>query len=223
MQEKFERRFKVFAPLLWKLCFFFQLWKEQIQKNPIRTFFTVLLNSLLHALLLYWPTYNALISSIDKYFSLAGLSTRVQSDAGTSKERGREPKRVANGELKIIHIMIMSLFYMKFHFSYVPCMSCIFPHTCYRWTLTWEYRTLWLVRGMGWSREVLKRQPPFWVPKILRRHFWVPRILRRHLWVPRLPPTSPQPPPQGTLCLTAGQTWRQTSEETTSGSDYFIM
>ena len=171
----------------------------------------------------YWPTYNALISSIDKYFSLAGLSTRVQSDAGTSKERGREPKRVANGELKIIHIMIMSLFYMKFHFSYVQCMSCIFPHTCYRWTLTWEYRTLWLVRGTGWSREVLKRQPPFWVPKILRRHFWVPRILRRHLWVPRLPPMSPQPPPQGTLCLTAGQTWRQTSEETTSRSDYFIM
>ena len=100
---QFERRFKVFAPPLWKTFFFFQLWKEQIQKSPIRTFFMVLLNSLLHALLRYWPTYNALISFLrDKYFSLAGLSPRVQSDAGTSKERGREPKRVANGELKII-------------------------------------------------------------------------------------------------------------------------
>ena len=76
--------------------------RNKSKKNPIRTFFTVLLNSLLHALLRYWPTYNALISSIDKYFSLAGLSTRVQSDAGTSKEREREPKRAANGELKII-------------------------------------------------------------------------------------------------------------------------
>ena len=77
--------------------------RNKSKKRPIRTFFTVLLNSLLHALLRYWPTYNALISSLrDKYFSLAGLSTRVQSDAGTSKERGREPKRVANGELKII-------------------------------------------------------------------------------------------------------------------------
>ena len=77
--------------------------RNKSKKVPLGLISTVLLNSLLHALLRYWPTYNALISSLrDKYFSLAGLSTRVQSDAGTSKERGREPKRAANGELKII-------------------------------------------------------------------------------------------------------------------------
>ena len=88
MQEKFERRFKVFGPLLWKTFFFFQLWKEQIQKSSIRTFFMVLLNSLLHALLRYWPTYNALISSEINTFRSQGFRHEFRAMLGLQRSEG---------------------------------------------------------------------------------------------------------------------------------------
>ena len=62
--------------------------RNKSKKNPIRTFFTVLLNSLLHALLRYWPTYNALISSEINTFRSQGFRHEFRAMLGLQRSEG---------------------------------------------------------------------------------------------------------------------------------------
>ena len=62
--------------------------RNKSKKSPIRTFFTVLLNSLLHALLRYWPTYNALISTEINTFRSQGFRHEFRAMLGLQRSEG---------------------------------------------------------------------------------------------------------------------------------------
>ena len=62
--------------------------RNKSKKVPLGHISTVLLNSLLHALLRYWPTYNALISSEINTFRSQGFRHEFRAMLGLQRSEG---------------------------------------------------------------------------------------------------------------------------------------